>query len=180
MNQGETIKRLVHQAQAFFSVPQAMLIGSKQRAYGIDMSRYQVTFNPAAAVPGLLDFGIIKATEGNNYKDPQFEGLYTGISQLTAQGAYHYLKSNVSAASQVNWFLNTITGKQFQMLVLDFEGYGNVLNDAFVKILYDALLLVSASHPEAKTLLYTNPNTYNTVIYPAAIRLWGWDGKSVV
>lgn len=175
MNQNNLFKFLIHRAQAFFSVPQATLIGFKQRAYGVDMSRYQGSFNPDAAVPGLLDFGIIKATEGSDYKDPAFENLYTGISKLTAQGTYHYLKSNVSGMSQANWFLNTIAGKKFHMLVMGFESTGNVMNDDFVRILYDALVRVSAARPEAKTILYTNPNYYNTVIYPAAMRIWGRD-----
>jgi len=175
MNQRNFIKHWIHRAQAWFSVPQATLIGLKQRAYGVDMSRYQGTFNPAAAVPGLLDFGIIKATEGTTYKDPEFENFYPGISKLTAQGAYHYLKSNVSGVSQANWFLDTIAGKKFHMLVIDFESTGNVMNDAFVHVLYDALVRVTTGRPEAKVLLYTNPNFYNTIIYPAAIRIWGRD-----
>ena len=175
MNQGNPFIYWLHKAQAFFSVPQATLIGMKQRAYIIDMSRYQIRFNPDAAVPGLLDAGIIKATEGTTYKDPEFENLYVGISKLLAQGAYHYLKSNASGVSQANWFLDAITGKKFHMLVIDFESTGNVMNDDFVRILYDALVRVSAARPEAKTILYTNSNYYNTVIYPAAIRIWGRD-----
>jgi GH25 family lysozyme M1 (1,4-beta-N-acetylmuramidase) len=169
------LKYFIHRAHAWFSVPQATLIGLKQRAYGVDMSRYQGTFNPDAAVPGLLDFAIIKATEGTTYKDPEFENFYPGISKLTAQGAYHYLKSGLSSASQANWFLDTIAGKKFHMLVIDFEGYGNVMDDAFVRVLFDVLSRVSMARPEAKTILYTNPNIYNTIIYPAAIRIWGRD-----
>ena len=175
MQTKDYLKYFLHRAQAWFSVPQATLIGLKQRAYGVDMSRYQGTFNPAAAVPGLLDFGIIKATEGTTYKDPEFENFYPGISQLTAQGAFHYLKSNVSGVSQANWFLDTIAGKKFHMLVMDFERYSNVMNDAFVHVLYDALVRVSTSRPEAKTLIYTNAEIYNNVIYPAALRIWGRD-----
>lgn len=175
MNQGNLLKYFIHRAQTFFSVPQATLIGLKQRAYGVDMSRYQGTFNPAAAVPGLLDFGIIKATEGTTYKDPEFENFYPGISKLTAQGAYHYLRSGMSSATQANWFLNTIAGKKFHILVIDFESNGNVMDDAFVNILFDVLSRVSMGRPEAKTILYTNPNYYNTIIYPAALRIWGRD-----
>ena len=175
MNQGNLFKYLIHRAQAFFSVPQASLIGLKQRAYGIDISRYQGTFNPDAATPGLLDFGIIKATEGTTWKDPEFENFYPGISKLTAQGAYHYMKSGVSGVSQANWFLDTIAGKKFHMLIMDFERYSNVMDDAFVRILYDALVRVSTGRPEAKVLLYTNADIYNNVIYPAAIRIWGKD-----
>lgn len=175
MRSTNLFKNILHLLQAWVSVSTETLIGLKQRAYGIDLSRYQRSFNPDAAVPGLLDFGIIKATEGADYKDPLFEAVYPGISKLTAQGTYHYLKSNVSGLSQADWFLNTIAGKKFHMLVMDFESTGNVMNDAFVQILYDALVRVSTARPEAKTLLYTNPNYYNTIIYPAAIRIWGRD-----
>jgi lysozyme len=169
------IKQISHYIQSFISVPQATLIGMKKRAYGVDMARYQVTFNPDTAVPGLLDFGIVKATEGTSYKDPAFESLYVGVAKLLGQGAYHYLKSNASGVSQANWFLETTAGKHLDMQVIDFEGYGNVMDDAFVKVLYDALVQVSTARPQIKTILYTNSNFYDTIIYPAAMRLWGRD-----
>ena len=175
MNQGNLLKYLFHWAQARFGVPAAQLIGLKQRAYGTDMSRYQAEFKPEVAVSGLFDFGIIKATEGSSYKDPLFETFYPAILKLLAQGTYHYLKSNVSGITQADHFLNTIRGKQFQMLVMDFEGYGNVLNDAFVMVAYESLVHVQSMKPDVSTILYTSPNLYDTVLYPAAMRIWGRD-----
>jgi GH25 family lysozyme M1 (1,4-beta-N-acetylmuramidase) len=175
MKPGNFFKHWIHRTQGWFSVSEATLIGLKQRAYGIDLSRWEPEFNPDAAVPGLLDFGIIKATEGTTWQDPAFEQLYVGIAKLAVQGAYHYLRSGASGVTQANHFLATTAGKKLQVAAVDFEGIGNTLNDEFVKVLYDCLMRVTTGLPNARVVLYTNPNLYDTVIYPAAMRIWGRD-----
>jgi GH25 family lysozyme M1 (1,4-beta-N-acetylmuramidase) len=151
------------------------MIGTKERAYGVDVSRYESDFNPDNAIPGLIDFGITKATEGINYVDPYFEQLYIQISKLSVNGTYHYIRSGISGIDQAKFFLNTIAGKSFDILAIDFERIGNVMSDSFVKILYDCINYIYYAKPECKVILYTNPDLYDTIIYPASIRLWGKD-----
>lgn len=151
------------------------IIGTKQRAYGIDLSRYEPNFVPENATPGLIDFGIIKATQGISIRDAAFDILYPQVSKLAIDGAYHYLKSQVGGRAQADYFVGNIGTKQFDILAIDFEGYGNVLNDNFVRVLFDALVRTTELKPDCKIVLYTNPNLYDTVIYPAAIRIWGRD-----
>lgn len=170
------LKTLIHILYGMLKPKQPQsFIGTKQRAYGIDLSRWEPEFDPAAATPGLIDFGIIKASEGTSWKDQAFEGLYPSISQLSVTGAYHYLKSGSSGVSQANFFVDTIKGKEFDILAIDFESYNNILNDAFVRILYDCLVKVTELNPTRKVILYTNPDLYDTIIYPASIRIWGKD-----
>lgn len=151
------------------------IIGLNSRAYGVDVSWYEPDFNPDNAQQGLIDFGIAKASEGGYYKDTAFEILYPQISKLKVNGAYHYLRSGISDETQANFFLNTVANKQLDILAIDFETTGNVLNDAFVTILYNTLLRVERARSDCKVMLYTNPDLYDTIIYSASVRLWGRD-----
>jgi hypothetical protein len=58
---------------------------------------------------------------------------------------------------------------------VDAERYDNVMNDAYVVALYDWLKYVSQQRQSERVLLYTNPDVYDNVLYPTAMRLWGRD-----
>ena len=166
----QIIHRLTYKPYQHFSI-----IGASNRAYGIDAARYEPDFNPDNALPGLIDFGIIKATEGVSWKDSAFETLSTQVAKLAVDGAYHYLRSGYTGVDQANYFISTLGTKQFDILAIDFERINNVISDGFVRTLYDCLVKVTQLRPNAKVMLYSNVDLYDSVIYPAAIRLWGRD-----
>lgn len=171
-----SFKHHLHRFQKFWDVREELgIIGTLGRAYGTDQSRWEPRFHFDRAQPGLIDFVIIKASQDDQWKDPAFEQLYIDIQRVLVRGAYHYVSSGIDGVRQADHFLRVIGSKNFQILVADFEGYGNTLNDAFVRETYRFLQRVKAERPAQRVLLYTNPNLYDNYIYPAALRLWGRD-----
>lgn len=171
-----SIKHYIHRLQPLWDVrAEYRVAGTRKRAYGIDLSRYEPRWHADEAEPGLIDFVFIKATQNVVWKDPAFEQLYVDIQPAAVTGAYHYLSSGYGGNDQAKHFLNVIDNKRFEVLICDFETYGNTVSDAFVKACYDWLVYVSSERPKQKVLLYTNPNLYDTVLFPAAMRLFGRD-----
>lgn len=91
---------------------------------GIDISSYQST------VPAGLDFYIIKASEGNGWKDPKLDSHYNRCIQLSSNiGFYHYARPDLQNTPQAEaeWFLSLVGQHAGQALfALDWEG--NSLN----------------------------------------------------
>jgi len=152
-----------------------MTIGIKNRAYGIDLSRWDPDFNPDLAVQGLIDLCILKATEGLYIKDTSFESLYLQSLRVKVNGAYHYLRSQYGGVSQARYFSDTIGIKKFNILAIDFERINNDVGESFVRVLYDCLMEITRLRPECRIVLYTGPDLYDTVIYPACMKIWGRD-----
>ena len=172
----KSLKHYVHRLQPFWDVRSEYgIIGTKKRPYGIDLSRYEPRFHADQVEAGLIDFAIIKATQNDKWVDPAFGQLYVDIQPLAVTGAFHYLSSGISGVAQAEHFLRTIGSRRLNVLAVDFESYGNTVNDAFVRVLYDWLVYVSQQRPNQRVILYTNPNLYDTVIHPAALRIWGRD-----
>jgi len=170
------IKFWTHRLFPFRLAPQTKILGTLGRSYGIDISHWEETFDPDLATPGLIDFAIFKATEGSTWKDASFESFYANSAgKVGVLGAYHYLRSGISAQAQAGNFLDSIQGKDFQILVCDFESTNNTMDDAFVQLAQSFGVIVQAARPEAKLLFYTNPSTYDNVVYPGTMRLYGQD-----
>jgi GH25 family lysozyme M1 (1,4-beta-N-acetylmuramidase) len=142
------------------------------RAYGVDTARYDPDF---IGDTGLYGFVIQKATEGITLADSQFEVKYPEAIKLPINGAYHYLRSGMSGVTQADFFLKTIEGKNLDILAIDFESTNNTVDENFVRTLYDCLTRVSNQKPNTKTILYTNPDLYDNMIYPIAVKIWGKD-----
>lgn len=96
------------------------------RATGIDISKWDVSFNP----PAGLQFVIQRASYGIT-EDQLFEQLYQGVAKVPVRGAYHYMSSSQSWIGQANFFLDTIRGKDYHFFVCDFEGGYNTLSVDF-------------------------------------------------
>jgi len=161
------------------------VIAGSPRAYGIDISHWEESFDPDQADPGLIDFAIFKATEGVSWVDQSFFDFYdAALGKVPVLGAYHYLRSGVSGRSQADHFLATTDDLDLDILVCDFESANNTMNDAFVEKAQEFGTFVKEWHPGARLLFYTNPSTYDSVVWPACMRLYGvdvftqapWDG----
>lgn len=71
--------------------------------WGYDVSHYQPNFDHARARREGFDFAILKATEGNSFIDNKFRRhLDAARSAGMIVAAYHYVRGNVSAASQAD------------------------------------------------------------------------------
>lgn len=171
-----SIKFYAHRLQPYWDLKSAVvIIGEKLRAYGIDLSRWEPRFLADQALPGLIDFVFLKATQDTIWKDPAFEQLYLDIQSIAVKGAYHYLSSAFGGVPQAQHFLRTIGTKKLQVLIVDFETIGNTMSDKFVIALYEWLVYVSEQRPDCRVIFYTNPNIYDNVLHPAAMRIWGRD-----
>lgn len=88
---------------------------------GCDISNWQKT------TPKGYDFYMIKASEGNGYKDKMLDTHYNNVKAMGCKyyGFYHYARPDLgnSAKSEAEWFLSLVghhTGKA--MFALDLEG----------------------------------------------------------
>lgn len=87
---------------------------------GFDVASYQAGMNVGEAAG---DFVLVKATEGIDYTNPEFNGhakqTWSAGKKL---GVYHFIRNDSDIKKQANYFLTTVKpyiGKA--MLVLDFE-----------------------------------------------------------
>jgi GH25 family lysozyme M1 (1,4-beta-N-acetylmuramidase) len=139
------------------------------RAHGIDLSKYDLTFDPSRAVE-QLDFVVQRASygalDGRVYKDEGFDTLYPGVAQVEVRGAYHYLSSHSTWRAQADFFLSVIAGKGFHFFVCDFESLYNDMNTAFAKMAWDFIQYVQQQTGKP-VFLYTNYYGYKDYIFPS-------------
>ncbi len=96
------------------------------RAHGVDLSRWDVAFDPAKAT-GQIDFAIMKASEGT-FRDSKFAEIWAGVQKVPIRGAYHYLRSGMDWQAQADFFISVVKGFDFHLYALDYEVTGNTMN----------------------------------------------------
>lgn len=148
------------------------------RAHGIDISKYDLSFDPTKAVE-QLDFVIQRAgygaLDGKCYKDEAFDILHPGVAKIAVRGAYWYLGSHINWKVQADFFLSVVKDKGFHFFVCDFETSYNTMNTAFAKMAWDFIQYVKQQTGKP-VLLYTNWSLYGSYIYPSeAIYGINWD-----
>lgn len=90
--------------------------------YGYDISHWNTH------APADCDFLIVKASEGETYKDPAFNRHLDSakIHQIKLCGAYHYAKTNTDVEKNVDNFLKVVSSREefgeSMILALDIEG----------------------------------------------------------
>jgi GH25 family lysozyme M1 (1,4-beta-N-acetylmuramidase) len=144
------------------------------RAVGCDLSRYNVSFDPAKATEPI-DFAFQKATQGALYVDLLYEYIWQGVKQIPVRGAYHY-QTGASWLAQADHFLATAERHDYHIHALDLEQYGNIYNDTFfadAKRIIDRWRAVS----DKKVVIYTNGSTYDQ-FYLSLLKLYGEAGAS--
>lgn len=141
-------------------------------ARGIDISRYNVSFNPDLATRPI-DFVIQKATEGTSYIDLLYESHWSGVSKIGIRGAYHYQRSGMSWLAQANHFLSIARRHDYHILALDVEEVNNEYSNTFFSDTYRIINYLREQEPGKKIILYTNGNGYKLMYY-ALISLLGF------
>lgn len=94
--------------------------------YGVDISHHQGSFDLGRTAREGFDFAIMKATEGNSFVDKQFaSNLAKARNAGLIYAAYHYVRANSSAASQVRHIASVVPPSC--PVILDVEhGGGNI------------------------------------------------------
>ena len=91
--------------------------------HGIDVARYQDTIYWDTVRENGVNFAFIKATEGGDRVDPQFDSHWRGAGSAgVARGAYHFYYFCTTPEVQARWFIENVP-KSKDMLppVLDLE-----------------------------------------------------------
>ncbi|SDJ37010.1 glycoside hydrolase family 25 protein [Nonomuraea jiangxiensis] len=90
--------------------------------YGQDVSNYQPLYDWATS---SAQFGIIKATEGVDFRDASFARHWQELGKKgIVRGAYHYGHPAGDPIAEANYFLSTVNAqpaKPGDLLVLDLE-----------------------------------------------------------
>jgi lysozyme len=135
--------------------------------HGIDVSRYQHLINwqdvKEMQVNNIkLGFAFIKATEGINKVDDQFDRNWLNAEEAgITKGAYHFFIAGKSGKSQANNFIEIVKIKSGDLPpVLDVEQTYNVPREKMINELMVWLQIVETYY-HVKPIIYTNIDFYN-------------------
>lgn len=126
---------------------------------GIDVSQWQGTIDFAAVKAAGIEVVYIKAGEGANETDPDFETNYTNAAAAGLKvGFYHYVtaRSVEEAEAQAEFFYSLIQGKTAQCRpAMDYESFGNQSDDT-VNAIAEAFLAKLEALCGEKPMLYSD------------------------
>jgi lysozyme len=138
--------------------------------HGIDVSRYQKRINwpvvKSMQVNNVkIGFAFIKATEGANFTDAQFERNWRKLREnRIIRGAYHYMNTNSSGKSQAQHFISTVNLLPGDLPpVLDVEILGGASPETLQQIVKDWLETVEGYY-HIKPVIYSNAAFYNAYL----------------
>lgn len=137
------------------------------RAHGPDMSKYDLSFDPAKATH-QLDFAIQRASYRTT-PDQLFAELNVGVQKVPIRLAYHYLNSDASWVLQYDTFMKTVADKNFHAFVCDFERPFNTMSVAFAKSAWDFCKQVVIDTGK-RCLIYTNKYEYQDWLVPSQVK----------
>jgi GH25 family lysozyme M1 (1,4-beta-N-acetylmuramidase) len=136
----------------------AVAAAQATRATGIDISKWDVSFNPqSTTTPPQF---VIQCASYGMVKDPLFDTLYPGVTLIPVRGAYHYMSSAAGWKLQADWFLNIVTDKGYHFYVCDFEGTFNQLSVDFAAQAVEWMRYVKAMTGKP-VIIYSNISTYH-------------------
>lgn len=139
--------------------------GAPQRysVHGIDVSHWQGRVDWPRVVDSGIRFAFMKATEGYNFRDPQFERNWRALANTgVLRGAYHFLALDKDGARQAQNFIRTVGQIEDSDLapVLDVETYYFVPETesevATALQAVDDWLRVIEEHYGRRPIIYTN------------------------
>lgn len=134
---------------------------------GIDISAHNGKIDFSGIVADSIDFVMIKATEGTNFKDSKFHDNYRMAREAGLKvGAYHFFRFDTDGEMQGLNFIHTIRGKHFDFpLVIDIEEWGNTKNTSTQLIVERLQALIDHLETECySVMLYTNKDGYSRFI----------------
>ncbi len=140
------------------------LEANMNRAVGIDVSKYQMSFDPDHAV-NQIDYVLQRTSWGMN-KDELYSVIWQGVRKIERRGAYHYFSTGSPWQDQADLFLEIGVGKQYKMLLVDYEhGYNNLNARTARNLLYFLQYLIE-QRPGKRIVGYSNTYTYRDFIQP--------------
>lgn len=134
------------------------------RAHGIDISKYDLSFDPKLATE-QLDF-VVQRASYRTTKDELFDQLNPGVQQVPIRLAYHYLNSDTDWKKQYDVFMNTVADKNFHAFVCDFESSFNTMTPTFAKMAWD-FCKQAVIDTGKRCIVYTNFYHYRDYLVPS-------------
>ena len=160
---------LVLLVRAYLSPKGISIDKKKYPITGIDVSRHSGIIDWEKIKSQKISFVYIKATEGEDYLDPNYVSNVTNAQKSNLLvGAYHFFRFNKPGTTQASNFLShtgTLTGKLTP--ALDIEEWGNMPNiktETQIRIEISNFLLAVQKASGCRMIIYTNINTYNKYI----------------
>jgi len=138
------------------------------RAHGIDLSKWNVSFNKPKETPLPVDFAIQRLSYGL-MPDERLMELHTQIKEIPIRGAYHYFSSAANWQQQAAHFLSLVDRLgEFDFYALDIEKYYNKKSAGFAS---GARLWIEeiARQTGKRVMLYTNPDVYVNWLLPYGV-----------
>jgi len=136
---------------------------------GIDISKHTGIINWELIKKQKISFVYIKATEGQDYIDPNY---YINLARARKAnikvGEYHFFRFNKSGKVQAQNFLSHALHDPEELTpVVDIEEWGNLpiyKSDAEIKKQIRLFLIEVQSVIHRKMIIYTNMDSYNRYI----------------
>lgn len=112
------------------------------------------------AVPGAVDFGIFKATQGASWVDPKFsENVSMALYCELTVGAYHFTEFENNPYLEAAHFLNAVSGLRLSQIYLDLEFRKTSLTSSAIFNWVDQFLkTVSGVISDCEVGIYTSKN----------------------
>lgn len=147
---------------------------------GIDVSRYQGVVDWRIVAGQGFSFAFIKATEGEQYQDPNYCNNWDNARQAgMKRGAYHFFQPGVPAEKQADNFINTVEMEYGDLPpVLDIEITSDLPKEVIVERIKAWLYLIELEY-SIRPVIYTHFKFYNKYIagnfdeYPIWIAKYG-------
>jgi lysozyme len=142
---------------------------------GIDISNHQKNIDWNRIDPSEINFVLIKATEGGDFKDPTFQTNWQRVREKKlVSGAYHFFTFCKSGQAQAKNYIDTVPQAKYTLPpVIDLEFVGNCQKkitsaelDRELQVFID---LVTARY-DRQPLLYTTHEFYDAYLrgkYPS-------------
>jgi lysozyme len=148
---------------------------------GIDISHHQGKINWKKLSDEKLSFVIIKATEGGDFKDPQFSENWSNCKKEGYKfGAYHFYSFCKTGREQAQNFMDVVPFDRHSLPpTIDLEFGGNCKirkKDSLLVLEVSEFLILVESYYKKRPIIYSTPEFYkkyllsNFTDYPIWIR----------
>ena len=135
--------------------------------YGVDLSAHNGNVDFGRLKSAGIDFVILKASEGRDFRDSFFKANYNkAVADSLYVGAYHFFRFDVDGISQAENFMEAVSGLKLDLpLAIDVEENGNpyvFVKSKVVRQLQDMVDELIAN--EYDVMFYTNKAGYDKFI----------------
>ncbi|MBD3298565.1 MAG: hypothetical protein GF341_07925, partial [candidate division Zixibacteria bacterium] len=154
--------------------------------HGIDVSYHSGGVDWATVAQQGFTFAFVKATEGDDLKDPSFAEHWQELkAHGIVRGAYHFYVTEDNPDTQAQLFTSVVTLEQGDLApVVDIELIGHNTQPGLVERFRRFVTLIE-DHYDTKPIIYTAPNFWNQHMsdefaeYPLWVAEYGVDAPTI-